>query len=67
MLSFSQVVAVMSYGLFGHALTLIICTIGSDRWFMPMLTVVGGLGKYVIIIIVFQKSLNYVVANNVFL
>jgi len=46
----SQVVAIISYGLFGHALTLIICNVGSDSWFMPLMTVIGGLGKHIIII-----------------
>lgn len=49
-------VCVLGYGLFGHALTLLICEIGSDEWFLPLMTIIGGLDSFRICIILLGRT-----------
>jgi len=49
-------VCVMGYGLFGHAITLLVCEAGSDTWFMPLMTFIGGLSCLRILIILLART-----------
>lgn len=54
--SFRQIVCIMGYGLFGHAVVLLICEAGSDEWFMTLMTLLGGLGSFRICLILLART-----------
>ncbi|OXA46490.1 protein YIPF3 [Folsomia candida] len=51
-----QIVCIMGYGLFGHAVVLLICEAGSDEWFMTLMTLLGGLGSFRICLILLART-----------
>jgi len=55
-ITYRQIVSVLGYGLFGHAIVLLTCEMGSNEWFMPLMTVVGGLDSFRICLILLART-----------